>query len=273
MSHLTLMPAGPLRWWGVPLAFLGSLFVLLGISQMSMAGEFGQMAIFLAYVLIASIIAVLVAGRAAAGAIGVRVPERRGKVLSVAVIGAALIWLLAAVGERVNSDVAQSTKQFLDSVSMGSSDGRDFWVIVTICCLAPIGEEALYRAMIFKGVYDPLRRMAGIWGRPWIAFLIAAAFASLVFALSHGGEGQEASVVIVIGLSGIVFALCYAVTGSLWTAVMAHSFNNTISLGVAVFAVDEVSSVNKMAIVVMPLLTWGLMWIWAALMPGRGRAA
>lgn len=261
---LSLSP-GVFRWWIVLLAYVGSIAVLIGISSIGLGAEFGQMAIFLGYVLLAIIIAQVFARARAAQELGVARPVDRRRIVVVSLAAAAVTVLLAELGGLVDADISRSTKTVLADIGFGTSDRIDALIILMICCLAPLGEEALYRGLIFRGIFNPLRALRHPLLGPWPASVIAATLAAYIFALSHGGEGQETSVVAIIFLSGIVFGLCYAITGSLWTAVMAHSFNNTIAIALPALPSESVSLLNKALILAAPVVTWCLLSLWARL--------
>lgn len=242
-------------WWSALIAYLGTLVLLVGFSLIELPPALGQMAIFIGYVALASGLAFLLARSQTAEALGLQRP-----------VMAALFWAILAAGattglsflaQHVSSDVAQGNEKLLADIGLGQSQMRDLAIILTICTLAPLGEEAIYRGIIMKGLFDPLRR----WGL-WPAGLVAAGLSAGLFALSHGGEGQEPAVVLVIGLSGVIYGLCYLLTGSLWVPVMAHALNNMLGLGLVAWNADGVALSNKAAILAMPFVTWGLLWLW-----------
>lgn len=87
--------------------------------------------------------------------------------------------------------------------------------VLTVCLLAPLTEEVLFRA----GVQGCLQR-----SRPralWPVCLSAA-----LFALVHGNPAQMPAAFLLGWLLGAVYAL----TGSLWPAVAAHAMNNLLGV-------------------------------------------
>ena len=77
--------------------------------------------------------------------------------------------------------------------------------------LAPIGEE-----MLFRGVFYPiLRNRLGIWPVVLIS--------SLVFGIIHG----DIAVGLTAFLLGIILALIYEYSRSLWTSILVHAINNS----------------------------------------------
>ncbi|PIE11236.1 MAG: hypothetical protein CSA72_03710 [Rhodobacterales bacterium] len=262
MQSLFSSAPGPFRWWIVPVAYIGHLVVLLGMSMTGLPAALGQIAIFLGYAALATLLAVLVVRSAPGRALGVQPPARPLAVIAVAIAATVITSLIERLGAGFSSDIAQSTTKVLTEMGWGTGRGTDLLLIFTICCAAPIGEEAIFRGLIFRGLHDSLRRLGGGLGSPVAAFGLAAAVSAFIFAQSHGGAGQEPSVLIAIFLSGIVYALCYALTGSLWAPVLAHGLNNTVAFAGAVFGAEQVSLLNQIAVLIMPFLTWALLWFW-----------
>lgn len=263
------LPAGVLRWWVAPVAYVCSMVVLIAASGIGMPPKIGQAAVFVGYVVLVTVIALILAKKHAANALGIAAPQDQRSIVIVAVATAAFTILLGEVAGLFNQDIANSTKTVLTNIGFGDNDWGDLLIIATICCLAPLGEEALYRGLIFRGLFNSFARADTMMG-VWSAAILSAALAAIVFALSHGGEGQEASVVAVIFLSGLAYGLCYAVTGSLWTAILAHSINNTIALGMVALPSDDISFASKAFILAAPIICALLIWIWARCLPRRG---
>ena len=80
---------------------------------------------------------------------------------------------------------------------------------------APFGEELLFRGIL----YAMLRERWGIW--------IGVLVSSFLFGLIHGN--------LAVGLTGfllgILTALVFEYSKSLWTAVLVHTLNNSIKIG------------------------------------------
>lgn len=262
-----LLKPGLFRWWLAPLAYVASMGVLIGASVLGVGAEIGQAAVFIGYMLLATVFAFVFARTAAGNELGLLRPANARRVLVVSIIGAATAIAISELAGLIDEDIARSTETVMTSIGFGSSVSTDLLIIVTVCCLAPLGEEALYRGLIFRGLFNSLStRLPSVF-----AALCAALLAAVVFALSHGGEGQEATVVAVICLSGLIFGLCYAMAGSLWAAVLAHSINNAVALAVFAFPQDQVSVLNKAVILAAPFLSGALLWGWSFCFPRQGR--
>lgn len=80
--------------------------------------------------------------------------------------------------------------------------------------LAPIGEE-----MLFRGVFYPiLRDRLGVWPGVLIS--------SLIFGIIHG----DIAVGLTAFLLGIILALIYEYSRSLWTSILVHAINNSAKI-------------------------------------------
>jgi membrane protease YdiL (CAAX protease family) len=81
--------------------------------------------------------------------------------------------------------------------------------------IAPFAEEFFFRGFL----YTALRRRTGLWG--------AALLSSLAFAIGHI---DALGVVAASFVMGIVLALVYEYTRSLWVSIAAHAINNSIAV-------------------------------------------
>ena len=88
--------------------------------------------------------------------------------------------------------------------------------------IAPLVEELFFRGFVFAG----LRTRYG-WQR-------AALISALLFALIH----LQPTAFLPIFLLGLIFAVLYQYSGSLWPAILMHFATNTLGLGVAYLAAE-----------------------------------
>ncbi|MBE0409345.1 MAG: CPBP family intramembrane metalloprotease [Anaerolineales bacterium] len=79
----------------------------------------------------------------------------------------------------------------------------------------PFAEELIFRGVIYKWLRDS-------WGI-WPGILIS----SLIFGIVH----VEISVVVAAFFLGIILALAYEYSRSLWSAVLIHAVNNSVKIG------------------------------------------
>jgi len=88
--------------------------------------------------------------------------------------------------------------------------------ILLIVIVAPFAEEICFRGMLFGG----FRRRLPLWA--------AAPAAAAVFGLLHYSTGW--STVVPLMFLGMVFAVVYEKTRSIWPAIGMHMFNNALAL-------------------------------------------
>lgn len=118
----------------------------------------------------------------------------------------ALSW---AMPEFVEQALQQDL--FADAPDSAVSWLYDSLLTINVVLVAPITEEFIFRGLL-------LHR----WGYKWTATR-AIVVSSVLFGLLHTN---------VVGLTvfGIVMALLYCTTGSLWVAILAHGLNNLVVL-------------------------------------------
>jgi hypothetical protein len=90
--------------------------------------------------------------------------------------------------------------------------GRFFITLIGAGLLVPISEELFFRGLLYTG----LRQHTGIW--------LAVALSSVIFAAGHF---DAAGVVATSLIMGIVLALVYEYTHSLWASIAVHALNNS----------------------------------------------
>jgi membrane protease YdiL (CAAX protease family) len=90
--------------------------------------------------------------------------------------------------------------------------------ILLIVFLAPFAEEICFRGMVFGG----LRTRLPMWA--------AALGAGLFFGMLHYTTGPSAVPSLVV--LGVIFAVIYEKTGSLWPPIIMHVVNNAFALAV-----------------------------------------
>lgn len=91
-----------------------------------------------------------------------------------------------------------------------------------IAVVAPVAEEVCFRGFLFAG----LRNRA--------PFIVAAVGASLFFGLLHFDTGPSAVPQLVV--FGVILALLYERTRSLWPPIFFHALNNAIALTFITFS-------------------------------------
>ncbi|HLV23592.1 MAG TPA: type II CAAX endopeptidase family protein [Moheibacter sp.] len=85
---------------------------------------------------------------------------------------------------------------------------------ITVCILAPIFEEILFRGILLRGLLQK-----------GISPILAIFLSSFLFGLAHLNPWQFLGA----GLLGAVFGFVYYRTKSLWICIFLHALNNTVS--------------------------------------------
>lgn len=98
-----------------------------------------------------------------------------------------------------------------------TGDFGPIWIqVLLVVVLAPISEEVCFRAMLFGGFRNRFSM--------WPAALMAGAF----FGLLHATTGWSAVPVLIF--FGIVLAVVYEKTESIWPPILVHLLNNAVAL-------------------------------------------
>ncbi len=180
--------------------------------------------------------------------------------------------VIATVGQWLLPSVAESGRQVSQQVGFGETPLRDVAFLLSLAVAAPLGEEMAYRALIFRGLHDWLARRGQAWVRR-LAFVVPALVSSYLFAVAHGGEGQDRQIVFLL-IFGLIVSFAYWWTGSFYIPVLAHSVTNAINA--ALLAVGGTGFTTPLMWVLVPLtpvISLGLLWLLArAFGPGADRS-
>lgn len=150
-------------------------------------------------------------------------PWRWFLIVTIAITAA--ITLFTHWFETTTPGAQEAGDQVARSLVLGRSVSMDLAVILGIVVFAPLGEELIFRALIFRGLRDGLAKWLGLRASVIVATLISA----YLFATAHGGEGQDAQIAAMLVIGGLL-ALLYELTGTLAAPIMAHSVNNMMAL-------------------------------------------
>lgn len=172
------------------------------------ANAFVQLATALGFLLVPIAIAAARGStpRQALARLGLRRPERGAWKWMLASIGAYLLFAIAYTaifGEPHQKDIAED---------FGTVPVQ----ILLIVIAAPISEEVCFRGFLFGGLRERLPRLA------------AALISGLVFGGLHATTGVSAIPPLIV--FGIILALLYEKTGSIWPGILLHMLNNSVAL-------------------------------------------
>jgi membrane protease YdiL (CAAX protease family) len=144
------------------------------------------------------------------------VPTRFGAVALALLAWFAALPLIGFAEEAVSAwfDLGDRNPQF-DSISeLLGGPGALVVAILAIGVIVPIAEEAFFRGLLFGWLRGRLGLVAGVL------------LSSLLFSAVHVFD----VVLLPVFLLGVLFAAIYALSKSLWPAVIAHGTHNTLQL-------------------------------------------
>ncbi len=127
-----------------------------------------------------------------------------------------LLPVIAAFCFSASSNIVQTVTQIPQELVGGMSDAMEknfVAFILSIFIIAPIVEEFVFRALIITKL------------RKEISTVISVIISAILFALIHFMAGGIVTVVHAF-LGGLIFALSYVKTRSLFPAIVAHIFGN-----------------------------------------------
>ncbi len=132
------------------------------------------------------------------------------------VLGVAATFLSSYVATAVQRALATTNAdpQGLTTVAQGLNVPTAVLMLLLSGMLVPLAEEIFFRGVI----YNWLRGVAGI--------VPAALLSSLLFGFVHG----DVSVAAMAFVLGLILALAYEVSRSLYPAIFIHAFHNSIKL-------------------------------------------
>lgn len=118
----------------------------------------------------------------------------------------------------------ENSNELLKDTGFGDGVGKDLAYAILYPVAAPVAEELLFRGVLFKGLRDGLR---GGLGRG-VAVGVAALISGAIFGALHLGGGQDKFIPVLIAL-GVLLALAYEWSGTLYVPIAIHALNNAIA--------------------------------------------
>lgn len=115
-------------------------------------------------------------------------------------------WLTHRLGEPQNQDIVNQL--------LHAENQRKIALIIGACVIAPFAEEIIFRGYLYPVV------------KKYTEPFIAAICTGILFGAVHG----EIWAVIPISLLGIILALLYEWSGSIWTCILCHALFNSINV-------------------------------------------
>ena len=215
---------GPWRWWYAVVGVAGALGLLWALVLLGGIGVWGLAAQFGLFIALALGVPWAISRRATAADWG-WLPARPWRAAAVVGLLALLTFGVVALIEAVDPVAAQAAATVFRSFGLGHDALFDAVLVLCIVALAPLGEELLFRGLIYRSLRDGLARHVPTG----VGMAVGAALSAALFAWAHGGEGQAEQLWQLAGV-GLVLVLAYELTGSISAPIMLHSLNNTLAL-------------------------------------------
>lgn len=161
-----------------------------------------------------------------------------GKVAVVAVAYFVFLGLFASAVDLKPDDTPDQ---------LGADEGMLGMVgfVFTAAIVAPLAEEFFFRGMVFRSLVNGL----GVF---WAALVSGALFGALHI---DSLDNDRLLQIVPLAVLGVLFALLYAWSGTLYAAIALHATNN--SLAVVAYAADHDSAFG----VVIAAAAWALMML------------
>jgi uncharacterized protein len=134
-------------------------------------------------------------------------------------------YLMAAIYSAAMG-LDENSNELLKDTGFGKSLGTDLAYALLYPVAAPLAEELLFRGVLFKGLRDGMRARLG----RATAVGLAAILSGAIFGALHVGGGQDKFIPVLIGL-GVLLALAYEWSGTLYVPIAIHALNNAIATG------------------------------------------
>lgn len=269
LQKIFILPPSRFRWWLAPLAYLLSIFLLIGISFVGASAGINQNLQFIAFMVLLSVVPLCFQRPVTRAEVGLlsHAPTSWQRIAIVTLVGFLLLQLVSFIFESSSQAAAESSAAFLRSLELGKDSTNAMLLVLSLTVFAPLGEEALYRGLIFRSLYDGISRLdMPRWKRllrPEFALGFALMVSAAIFSQAHGGEGQDAQIMALL-LHGIIYALIFVISGSLFASIMAHALNNAFALWQVLQAVPEITlpPVTMALVYLGPVLALGIAWAW-----------
>lgn len=275
-NQIAILPLAPFRWWLALVAMLVTAVWMVVVSTLPLATGLGESFKFSGYFLLCILCMLLCIRPLARMHFGLHgtAPDDVGGVAQpgwlrpsvVVVISVLILWLVSEVFSSSSREADESIQQIFQSLGFGESAANDIWIALAVTTFAPLGEEMLFRVLIMRSLYDGLRNLQHKnlrWlSNTAVALMIAIVISSILFADSHGSDEQSVQI-YAIAIMGVVFALSYVISGSLFAPVMAHSINNALALFLIIepMPAGSVSIAAQTSILLGPFLAFFILLI------------
>lgn len=154
------------------------------------------------------------------GLSAVKYPVVMAGVLAVVALGASLLFTVvyAAVVDLFSSDAFSPPDIGSDIAFPGAAA---FFTFQAVALVTPLTEEVFFRGFVFAGLI------------PRFGVVKATLVSALIFSVFHLSIG----LLIPVFVTGLLLALLYRKTGSLWPCIFAHAGQNALAVALEIYGV------------------------------------
>ena len=147
-------------------------------------------------------------------------PVVKAGMLSLGALGASLLFtvIYASVVDLFSSDVLSPPDIGAEIAFPGAAV---FFTFQAVAVVTPLTEEVLFRGFVFSGL------------TPRLGVVKAMVVSAAIFSAFHLTLG----VLIPVFVTGLLLALVYRKTGSLWPCILAHAGQNALAVALEVYGV------------------------------------
>lgn len=167
--------------------------------------------------------------------------------------GCMVVFYVVAGAYSAALGLDENSNQLLEDTGFGDSVGRDIVFALLFTVAAPVAEELLFRGLLFKSLRDAFVARMGRRG----GVALGAVLSGVIFGGIHVGGGQDKFLPVLMAL-GILLALAYEWSGTLYVPVIIHSINNAVATG---FNSDPAADWIYGLIAIGPLLAIATFWL------------
>lgn len=154
------------------------------------------------------------------GLSAINYPVVKAGMLALGALGASLLFTVAygAVVDLFSSDLLSPPEIGSEIAFPGAAV---FFTFQAVAVVTPLTEEVFFRGFVFSGLM------------PRLGVVKAVVVSAAIFSAFHVSVG----VLIPVFVTGLLLALLYRKTGSLWPCVLAHAAQNALAVALEVYGV------------------------------------
>lgn len=157
---------------------------------------------------------------------------------------------VSEIAESMNEELRKGGEQVAKSMNIGSHLINDILTLLNIGLFAPVAEELIFRGGVFNPILQGLKKYVSM--PRWLAFVIATAVSSYLFASIHGGGGQDAQMVFLL-LLGVLTCIGFYISKNIAAPILIHAVNNNLVFVLMVYTATGLATTHSWLLVILSL--------------------